>query len=320
MAAGQGKKKLTLKDLLTKPLGSQTTERTPPPSVGTRAAPAKADIPVTRSFLEVLFSSLRDDLQTLKKDLSDNLKEVCHNLDGLGDRVSSLEDQETSIDEKIEQLQQDIIHLQNQHLELQAQAEDLENRSQQNDIQIKGVPSGAEGTDVTRFVVELFRSILEESTELDIKLDRAHRVDPRRSDTAPPADILVCVHDFQLKECMLRTTRDKHPKQFNGLKPMLYQDLAASMLQKLRGFHPVTTYLRKEGITYLWDHPFRLIFLWQVKIHQICSFKEACQLLGIDDDPLELTQTSQCECRVCRSQQWASDLTQRPWQKNDKQY
>ncbi|KAJ1113174.1 hypothetical protein NDU88_001429 [Pleurodeles waltl] len=102
-------------------------------------------MPVTRSFLEALFALLRDKLQTLKKDLSDDLKEVCHNPDDLEDRVSSLEDHKTSQDEEIEQLQQEIIRLQDQHPDLQANGEDLENRSWRNNIQIKQVPSGAEG-------------------------------------------------------------------------------------------------------------------------------------------------------------------------------
>ncbi|KAJ1113175.1 hypothetical protein NDU88_001430 [Pleurodeles waltl] len=34
------------------------------------------------------------------------------------------------------------------------------------------------------------------------------------------------------------------------------------------------------------------------------SPKEACQLLGIDDDPPEPTQTSQRERGSCRHQQW----------------
>lgn len=45
----------------------------------------------------------------------------------------------------------------------------------------------------------LFRSILDASEELEIKLDRTHRVGPGRPSPAPPPDILTCVHDFQLK-------------------------------------------------------------------------------------------------------------------------
>ncbi|KAJ1197033.1 hypothetical protein NDU88_000895 [Pleurodeles waltl] len=70
MAARRGKKDRTLKDLLTKPVGPQTTVPTLPPGTGATVTPAEMEAPVTRFFLGSLVASLRDDLYTLKKDLA----------------------------------------------------------------------------------------------------------------------------------------------------------------------------------------------------------------------------------------------------------
>ncbi|KAJ1091585.1 hypothetical protein NDU88_004704 [Pleurodeles waltl] len=115
--------------------------------------------PVTRSFLEAIFSS-REDIHVVKKELLTDLHEVLRDMDAADERVSHLEYQTTSWDEKIEQLQQEILRLSDQLIDLQAHAEDLKNLSKCNKICIKGAPRGAEGTDIEAYVQDLFRSIL----------------------------------------------------------------------------------------------------------------------------------------------------------------
>ncbi|KAJ1187921.1 hypothetical protein NDU88_004686 [Pleurodeles waltl] len=85
----------------------------------------KAEGPVTRSFLEAIFVSIKDNLQTVKRGLSQDLKSVHKDLAEIGDRVSTSEDNVTSRDEELKQLQQELIHLKEQHTDLQAHAEGL---------------------------------------------------------------------------------------------------------------------------------------------------------------------------------------------------
>ncbi|KAJ1189700.1 hypothetical protein NDU88_006442 [Pleurodeles waltl] len=80
---------------------------------------------------------------------------------------------------------------------------------------------------------------------MEINLERFQRVAE-----GPPADILVCVHDFQVKETILRKACDVHPFQFRDHAPLLYRDLATIALQKWRNFCPVTAPLRNAGISY----------------------------------------------------------------------
>ncbi|KAJ1191180.1 hypothetical protein NDU88_000496 [Pleurodeles waltl] len=60
-----------------------------------------------------------------------------------------MEDNETGRDEEVEWLHHEVLCLREQHVELQGHAKDLENRSQQNNVRIRGVPSQAEGADLS---------------------------------------------------------------------------------------------------------------------------------------------------------------------------
>ncbi|KAJ1156262.1 hypothetical protein NDU88_008986 [Pleurodeles waltl] len=132
----------------------------------------------------------------MKKDLSAELREIYHNLEEIANRVSAVEDRETGHDKEVERLQLEVLHM-HEHIELQTHAEDLENRSQRNIVRIRGVPTQAEGSDLDGHVKAVFRHILGATEDIDIKLDRVHRVGPPQPEGKPPADIRNCVHDFQ---------------------------------------------------------------------------------------------------------------------------
>ncbi|KAJ1185945.1 hypothetical protein NDU88_002731 [Pleurodeles waltl] len=192
--------------------------------------------PGTRSFLEGLFPSLRDDLQAVKRDLSQDLKVARRELEEVGERVAALGVHENARGKEIKQLKQEIIQLQDLQIELQVHTEDLENQSRWNNICIRGAPTRAGEVFILVYVQALFHQILGESSEREVHIDRVHRVGPLRPSHVPPADILACIHDFPLKACILQTASEQQPLKFRGHTLLLYQDLAAITLQKWRDF------------------------------------------------------------------------------------
>ncbi|KAJ1185358.1 hypothetical protein NDU88_002151 [Pleurodeles waltl] len=74
--------------------------------------------------MEVLFTSLHDDIQAVKKDLSADLWEVRWNLEETGDAVSAMVDLKAGSEGEVEWLHQEVLCLRDQHIELQAHAED----------------------------------------------------------------------------------------------------------------------------------------------------------------------------------------------------
>ncbi|KAJ1172202.1 hypothetical protein NDU88_004050 [Pleurodeles waltl] len=107
-----------------------------------------------------------------------------------------------------EQLQQEAIHLKEQHIDLQAHTEDLENRTRLNNLRIRGTPHGAEDGDVESYVEALFAQVLDASDDKWIQLDRAHRVGLPQPGPWRNTDIVVSVHDFPVKEQILRKARE----------------------------------------------------------------------------------------------------------------
>ncbi|KAJ1188080.1 hypothetical protein NDU88_004845 [Pleurodeles waltl] len=79
-----------------------------------------------------------------------------------------LEDNEAARSKEVKLQLQEIIHLHEKHDDLRAQAEDLKNRSQPNNIGLRGIPSGGEGTDVHGYTQVLFRSVLDLDEEADL--------------------------------------------------------------------------------------------------------------------------------------------------------
>lgn len=241
----------------------------------------EADAPATKAFMIELFATIKEDIQGLRAQLAAELRDVRRDVDELGERVATMEEHNVDREESLHQLQQELLRLREQNLDLQTHAEDLENRSRRNNIRIRAVPWKAEGEDLREYVGSLFQQILGEEETSVVQMDRVHRVGLPRGKNAPPPDILVCIHDFQIKERILRRARDQQPLLFRDHHPALYEDLAASTLAKRRDFKPVTTYLKEENIPYSWGHPFCLIFKHNGKLVQISSLVKAQTLLGI---------------------------------------
>ncbi|KAJ1108379.1 hypothetical protein NDU88_005755 [Pleurodeles waltl] len=158
----------------------------------------------------------------------------------------ALEVKDDKRSEEIKWLHQDIIWVQEQQIDLQSQAEDLENRSRWNNICIPGVPTASMGYNLGEYVDALFRHMPVDPGNMELKLDLLHHGSGHQPASGPPVDILVCVHDFEIKESILLKALDQHPLHFLGHMPMLYQDLVAIILQKTRNFKPVTAPLKKK--------------------------------------------------------------------------
>ncbi|KAJ1114934.1 hypothetical protein NDU88_003164 [Pleurodeles waltl] len=92
MASARPKKDRSMKDMLTKTMKGNTEGDTP--TLTHREGDEDGENPITRSFLEGLFLSLKEDLQAVNRDLSRDLKEVRHELEAVGQRVANVEEHE----------------------------------------------------------------------------------------------------------------------------------------------------------------------------------------------------------------------------------
>lgn len=138
MASLRAKKEKTLKEMLLKtPKPGSSDSQTPSLHSGT-AETEGAETPITRAFMESLFSSLRNDFLSLKEEVAGEVREIRRDVEDLGERVEAIESQDQARGEEIHQLQQEIIILHEQQVDLQTHTEVLENRSRRNNIRVRG--------------------------------------------------------------------------------------------------------------------------------------------------------------------------------------
>ncbi|KAJ1188427.1 hypothetical protein NDU88_005188 [Pleurodeles waltl] len=133
------------------------------------------DAPVTRSFLENLFTTLRDDIAALKQELAADVKDMRHNMGEMEQRVDSLERGSDNRDEELEEHKREILALRDKTEDLNYQLEALENRSRRCNICIKGVLLQADAGSLKEYVLRLFRYVVPALVEQDIILDHTHR-------------------------------------------------------------------------------------------------------------------------------------------------
>ncbi|KAJ1083614.1 hypothetical protein NDU88_003771 [Pleurodeles waltl] len=89
--------------------------------------------------MEQIFGSLCEDFVTLKQEIAAAVKDLKREVINLGQSVDTTEQTDDVQEEEIDHHRRELLTLQDKNQELQYQLEDLENRSRQSNIRIKGV-------------------------------------------------------------------------------------------------------------------------------------------------------------------------------------
>ncbi|KAJ1219163.1 hypothetical protein NDU88_006734 [Pleurodeles waltl] len=95
--------------------------------------------PLTRSFMEQLFESLRDDLATLKQEITANIKELKREVLDLGQLLDTVEQAQDAREEELDCQRRELLALQDKNQGLQYHIEHLENRQHHSNIRVKRV-------------------------------------------------------------------------------------------------------------------------------------------------------------------------------------
>lgn len=88
---------------------------------------------------------------------------------------------------------------------IQLQAEEAENRSRRNNIHIQGIPETVAASELRITVMNMLNKLLGNPLDMQIELDRVHRVPAMRYHAQiSPRDIICRVHFFRVKEDIMR--------------------------------------------------------------------------------------------------------------------
>ena len=185
-----------------------------------------------REMLKVQESMLRALFDSVVKSLTARVDGVVESVNSL---KASLEFSQKDIDElkpfasKLEEAKDEIDQLNSDLTQQELRAEYLENQSRRNNIRIKGIAEGEKETwdEVESKVKDAIKAKL----DLDIDIERAHRVERRkkkgRANANEPRTIMCRLRDWKQREQVLRKARKEKPV---GLH--VSEDVAFSTLKK----------------------------------------------------------------------------------------
>uniref|UniRef100_A0A3B4U8Z8 L1 transposable element RRM domain-containing protein n=1 Tax=Seriola dumerili TaxID=41447 RepID=A0A3B4U8Z8_SERDU len=103
--------------------------------------------------------------------------------------------------------------------------DDLENRSQRNNLRINGFPEGCEGRDPTAFLTKVLPEVLGVEFSDGLEIEWAHRSAAQpRPDGKPPRPFIVCFLRHTDKEKIRNAARDKGKVTWKDYHIMFFLD------------------------------------------------------------------------------------------------
>lgn len=119
-----------------------------------------------------LGNDIKASIDNLRSDLTEKLIALRQDVDSVGTRVLDLEGHSRDQDKLTSDLRDDVLSLHGQLEQAQLKTEDLQNRARRENIRIRDLEEGAEGSYLDAFLEGLFLEVLG-PTSFKIKLDRA---------------------------------------------------------------------------------------------------------------------------------------------------
>lgn len=186
----------------------------------------------------------------------------------------------------------------------------MENRLRRNNIRVYVIPEEAEGKETVPFLIEFFRTTLELKEDVEIKLERAHRVlAPKPKTTAPPRSIMVRFLDFSMKQVVLQQAWKQRDVTFRGQRVYYDQDYSPEVQRKRKQVREVIKKLREKDIKAQSPYPAQLKVFLDTGVKVFPSLLEAQLFLK------ELGITAEMEERDVLER----ELTQDSWTTQDNQ-
>ncbi|KAL7858893.1 hypothetical protein SRHO_G00140400 [Serrasalmus rhombeus] len=157
-----------------------------------------------------------------------------------------------------------------------------ENRSRRNKLRIIGSPEGAEGSQPTLFTGTFFAELLGASKfPSSPETERAHRAPvPKPQPGAQPRPMLCRVLRFQVKEEILRLSRQQGQLLYKDSRVHIFPDLSAELRNRRNEFKSVKLKLHEAGLKFRMQYPARLIFSVDGSAHKFDSAPEASSFLN----------------------------------------
>uniref|UniRef100_H3A7F6 L1 transposable element RRM domain-containing protein n=1 Tax=Latimeria chalumnae TaxID=7897 RepID=H3A7F6_LATCH len=171
---------------------------------------------------------LRSTVQTLQNCTNELTKQTTV----LEQRMPDMEDQCKSWDEEVSLLQQNLTTALNK-------IDDLENRSQRNNLRILGFPEGEEKGNPMAFLRKTIPELLNLPEDIRIDIERAHGpLAPKPAPNRRPRPFIIKFLHFPIKKQIFCIARAMGNLQWQGNKISCFPNLSRELQNKQQKFTP----------------------------------------------------------------------------------
>ena len=232
--------------------------------------------PLTTADLAAILKKIDDRHDDLKTILTSEVKPSIASLEAKidnfqiqlsdhGQRLTALEENATTYSDGVDVLEARCAALEETCVKLKAQVVDISSRERRNNIRIlhlcESIKPGADDDGPTQFFAEVLQEIMGERVLPRVpKLDRAHRaLRPKPPPGAKPRAVIARVHNYQVKEAIIKEARRKRGQLFYKGKPILiFEDYPPEVMEQRSKYRDVMSALYKQGLKPALLYPSRL--------------------------------------------------------------
>ncbi|KAK1906699.1 LINE-1 type transposase domain containing protein 1 [Dissostichus eleginoides] len=204
---------------------------------------------------------IQDEVSSLKTDIQLAIAPVRAELDECKTQLADHEEGLNTLAARIDSLEARCTQLAKDNAKLQLKMDDLENRVRRCNLLIVGIPEGVEQGNPIPSSLTCFTNCLPDRGGLEKApvLDRAHCVPASRPKYGErPCSLLCKVHIFQVKEEILKLSRQKGKLVLGGTQIFIFPDYSADLDKRRAAYHEVKAVLRKADVRYGLLYPARL--------------------------------------------------------------
>ncbi|KAK7878890.1 hypothetical protein WMY93_034233, partial [Mugilogobius chulae] len=192
-------------------------------------------VAMLKAMLEDHRSSLSAEINASITRLESKLDNIQSAINDHDQRLSSLEDAATDTRKDMHDMEVKLAAVMDDNAKLKAKLVDLESRSRRNNIRIVGVPEDVEGPRPTAFFSEMLLEVFgKDILKTAPDLDRAHRaLAAKPGPAAKPRAVVVCFHNFQTRELVVRKARELRGKLRYKDSPLhIFEDYCPEVLEQ----------------------------------------------------------------------------------------
>ncbi|KAK7919028.1 hypothetical protein WMY93_010312 [Mugilogobius chulae] len=220
-------------------------------------------VAMLKAMLEDHRSSLSAEINASITRLESKLDKIQSAINDHDQRLSSLEDAATDTRKDMHDMEVKLAAVMDDNAKLKAKLVDLESRSRRNNIRIVGVPEDVEGPRPTAFFSEMLLEVFgKDILKTAPDLDRAHRaLAAKPGPAAKPRAVVVCFHNFQTRELVVRKARELRGKLRYKDSPLhIFEDYCPEVLEQRSAYRGVMKELYNLGLKPALRFPGKIVY------------------------------------------------------------